>query len=553
MKRLSRWTTAIMLGLASQQGIQPSIYGQTANNPAKNELQQPKKKAFGKSETSPDLPAPLASVILQEGEQPIDINNSFRLAGVQNPEIAIALQRVTEAQAVRLLAVAQLLPSINAGFNYDDHTGNLQQSAGKVISVHRQAFYTGLGANAIAAGTVNIPGLYYNLNVGDAWFSALRSQQFVAQRQAESRAVSNDILLRVALAYSELLRAEGLYAIAKKNRQDNFDTVRLTTAQFQAGNAKKSDDDRARTELRNRDIELTNAEQQIEIASAKLAQLLNLDPTTRLKPVDGYTMPTMMIPDQISLRELLIIGLANRPELAAKRAEILQAVYSLSEARLLPFSPNVILGLSAGGFGGGSNLVGSTFGSFSGRTDFDTIFYWTVSNMGVGNLAQVRIARSKLRQTELSNVEVLNRVRSEIAIASAKTHATFQKIGTAEEALNAAMRAYKEDTDKVTNGVGLPIELIDSLRLQIAARNDFLNYIIDYNRSQFELYVALGQPPANTLARPIPDKLVPTPPKTDVNIPATGPLNNPMMNPPLNPGMNPSTTAPSGPYRISRR
>ena len=34
----------------------------------------------------------------------------------------------------------------------------------------------------------------------------------------------------------------------------------------------------------------------------------------------------------------------------------------------------------------------------------------------------------------------------------------------------------------------------------------------DYNQAQFELYVALGQPPASTLAQPIPAHLVPPPP-----------------------------------------
>jgi hypothetical protein len=38
----------------------------------------------------------------------------------------------------------------------------------------------------------------------------------------------------------------------------------------------------------------------------------------------------------------------------------------------------------------------------------------------------------------------------------------------------------------------------------------YFDAICDYNRAQFELYVALGQPPANTLARPVPNDLLPT-------------------------------------------
>ena len=91
----------------------------------------------------------------------------------------------------------------------------------------------------------------------------------------------------------------------------------------------------------------------------------------------------------------------QRPELAAQRAAIRQAFLVLKGAQLLPFSPNVILGYSAGTFGGGSNLVaqpggytvgGATFqeprfGTFDGREDVDAVVFWTLRNLGVGNLA----------------------------------------------------------------------------------------------------------------------------------------------------------------------
>jgi hypothetical protein len=54
--------------------------------------------------------------------------------------------------------------------------------------------------------------------------------------------------------------------------------------------------------------------------------------------------------------------------------------------------------------------------------------------------------------------------------------------------------------------------VLDSLRLLGRARFDYLNAISDYNRAQFELYVSLGQPPADMLARPVPEALVPQPP-----------------------------------------
>src|SRR5438876_392448 len=106
-------------------------------------------------EPAEKLPAPAPSLtILQGPTKPIDLASALRLAGVQNPEILLARERVVEAVALRQLAAAQILPTINAGTNFDNHNGPLQQSTGVIQKVDRGALYLGLGAGAVGAGTV---------------------------------------------------------------------------------------------------------------------------------------------------------------------------------------------------------------------------------------------------------------------------------------------------------------------------------------------------------------------------------------------------------------
>src|SRR5690606_33315407 len=134
---------------------------------------------------------------------------ALRLAGVRNPDLQVARQRVLEAVALRQLAAAQILPSLNAGMNYHTHTGVLQQSNGNILSVNRSSIYVGSGANVVAAGTVNIPGVVLSGNVGAGIFAYLASRQEVASREAAAVGVRNQVFLSVTLSYSELLRAEG--------------------------------------------------------------------------------------------------------------------------------------------------------------------------------------------------------------------------------------------------------------------------------------------------------------------------------------------------------
>jgi outer membrane protein TolC len=141
----------------------------------------------------------------------------------------------------------------------------------------------------------------------------------------------------------------------------------------------------------------------------------------------------------------------------------------------------------------------------------DVIVWWTLRNLGLGNLALIRAADARAQVANFRRVEVLNRVREEVAAAHARTHARYVQIEVDERAVQVSTRAYQQDYVRTKNREGLPIEVLDSLRLLSRSRFEYLAAILDYNRAQFELYVALGQPPARCLARPVPATLVPPP------------------------------------------
>lgn len=505
------------IGIACSVFSQAPVLGQEPKIPEKE-------KKSGPSKLPPPDPPP--GTILKPEEIPMDLATALRLAGADNPALLLARERISEATAIRQLTAARLLPNLNVGTNFDLHRGPVQQDAGNILKVHRDSLYFGLGANAVAAGTVNIPGLNYNLNVGEAWYDFLIARQRIRTVAADADAVRNDVLLRTAGAYLELLRSDGRRAIAKTNRDEGAYIAQLTKAYAEAGEAKKSDADRAAVELRRRDAALTQAEADTLTASARLCQLLNLDPTTRLRPIDGWVVPAPIVPEPVSLAELIAIALMERPELAARRSEIQGALYELSQAKILPFSPNVILGFSVGRYGGGGDLVsgprgfisgngerlvGPRFGDFDNRTDFDAVVYWSLRNLGLGNLAQIRAADSRVKQSLFRELETVNAIRSEVAEGQARVSARYEQIDASEKAVRASMSAYSQDLIRIKGGQGLPLELIDSLRLLGQSRNDYLDAIVDYNLAQVRLWVALGRPPADRLARPIPADLVPPP------------------------------------------
>ena len=448
---------------------------------------------------TPPMMAP--DTLLIQPVQPIDLEASLRLAGVQNPGLLLARQLVVEAVAIRQFAAAQIIPTLNGGASYDAHTGNLQQSSGNILSVNRSSVYVGSGAFAVAAGTVSVPGIVLAGNVAEGLYRYLSTRQQVRQREFNNAAATNNTLLRVATEYCELIRAEAKRAIAEQIRDQADAVARITATYARTGEGRLADADRAKTELKRAQAGIRQAEGEILIASARLCRSLNLDPSIRLHPTDAYAVPISIIPDPIPLPELITIAVLKRPELAAQQAALREAILLLDGAKALPYSPTILLGFSGAGFGGGSNLVRPNFGNFGDRADFDAVAYWTLRNFGLGNIALIRIARANSNINKFREIATLDMVRDEVAEAHARTHARFAQIADFEEAVRSATEGFRLDLERIKQGVPgrgenpRPIEVLDSLNLLRQSKYDYLDAIVDYNVAHFQLYVALGTTP----------------------------------------------------------
>ena len=120
----------------------------------------------------------------------IDLSSALRLAGVQNLQIVVAQQRVEAAVAVQQLAAAQILPNLNFGTNYDSQSGVVQSPTRPDPRAQPQRPLRGGRRQAVGSGTVQIPGVQYNINISAAIFNYLVTRQItdaVAIRPAGRR------------------------------------------------------------------------------------------------------------------------------------------------------------------------------------------------------------------------------------------------------------------------------------------------------------------------------------------------------------------------------
>jgi outer membrane protein TolC len=440
------------------------------------------------------MPAP-------EAEYPIDLATALRLADVSNPTIAAARTMILEALALQMTARSLLLPSLNTGASYIGHNGVLQRPSGKIIDLSSQSVYVGSGVNPVGSNTVMIPGVNLFCQLTDAWFEPLVARQRLAGARFGAQATSYDILLDVALLHLELLGNQSILEMQRLSESQFHEVYRLTNDYAEEGEGREADAHRALAQWKRRIALVQKAEEDLGVTAARLANRLNLDPSTRLEPIGGPLVPLHLIPVETPERELLEVALRQRPDIAARSAAIGQADYRRKQEIGRPLLPTAWIGFSGGVFGGGSNLVPPTVGNFAGRTDFDVRIYWTLMNFGAGNLALIKERNAQIGQAVAERAKTINLARNEVSASLADARAAQNEIDVARQELATAELSYKEDLDRTRFMGGdkprdvLPIEMLNSLDLLANARVNLIRALVLYDQSQYRLWVSLGAPP----------------------------------------------------------
>jgi outer membrane protein TolC len=426
---------------------------------------------------------------------PIDLPTALRLAERGNPTIAIAREAICANLAVQQQARALLLPTLNAGTNLHIHTGNLQNSTGEALQESSQSLYFGGGAEAIAAGTVAIPAVSLVSPLGDALYQPLVAQQRVAASRFDCRAASNAVLLEVATDYLALLGAEAGLEALRQTDADAAKIVQAMEAFVQVGQARKADADRAQSRALLIRTEMYGAEEQVAVAAARLAALLDLDPAVGLEATSGPLQPVPLVDPGYDLENLIAIALGARPEMGSQRAAIAAGEARLQAEKMRPLLPTISAGFSAGDFGAGSDLGPVSLGQFAPRSDFDVLAVWTLQNAGLGNLALQRRRRAEVEQAVSQRVRVINLIREEVSAAYGTAAARCRQIQWAQQQLATAQSGFREELTRIRGGEGLPIEAVNSLDLLARARLDAITAVVEYNQAEFRLFVSLGAPP----------------------------------------------------------
>lgn len=449
----------------------------------------------------PELPPIGSTIAVPAGERmPIDFPTALRLAGADNWAVQLAREQVTTSQAARTQAEALWLPNINIGMGYTRHEGEIQATNGDVVDVSRSSLFFGGGMKASDAPLTGSAGgparLFVDLSLADALFKPLAARQLVSAAQSRQSVTFNNTLLEASLAYFELIRAQGRFAIASRDVDDAAAVRKLTGAFAAAGKIADAEVNRVEVESGIRRQRVIQAELAMRLASANLARTLQLNPgkmpaDTMLQSIEPMPVPLHLVPPESDVNSLVAQAVAHRPELQEASSRIAAACSRVAEEEWRPWLPNVNLGVSGGAFGGGS---GSDVTPLDGRFDFDAGLVWEVRNLGFGTRAVQLRRESEHRQELLKRNQLSDQIAAETGRAWFEVKAGREAMHVAEQNIATATEVYEKNLQRIQGLAGLPLEALQAVQAVSDARYRYLNTVTAYNQAQCRLLRAIGQP-----------------------------------------------------------
>jgi outer membrane protein TolC len=432
------------------------------------------------------------------GNKPLPINlaTTLRLANVRSLDIAIAAREVEIANAALLGANVLWFPNLDMGVDYVRHTGIQQTIDGPADITSRGSLYLG-----------GLPQAIFSLS--DAIFVPLAARQVVAQREAELQSTTNDTVASVAFAYFDALQSRAELAAAEDVYRQARELVRKTE-ELAPGIVPRVEVARARSQLARNEQLIESSLQRWRNASAEVVRVTRLDPTTLIEPLEPPQLMVTLIDPQMPLMDLLTIAWASRPELAASQAVVRGSVERLRQEQWRPLLPNIVL-RGAGTvppypmmFGAFASGVGGSLSNFGIRGDWDVEAIWELRNLGLGNLALIRGARATVDQAELRVLRTQDLVAREVVQAQADLQSAYVRVGQAERELRDALITSHDSiigvgqTKRVAGNILIlvirPQEAVAAIQALFLAYQDYFGAVADYNRAEFALYRALGNP-----------------------------------------------------------
>jgi uncharacterized protein (TIGR03000 family) len=432
----------------------------------------------------------------QEKALPINLATALRLANAQAWDIGIASQQIRVAAAQLTRANVLWLPTLAMGADYMHNSGPVVNSNNTL---------TPTTANSLELG--GAPEMVFTLT--EAIFEPLAARQTMKARKADLQTATNDTTYLVARGYFDIEEARGNLAGVQDTIRRTKDMLRKIE-KLAPELVPTVEVARARAQLAQFEQNEDSIREQGNVVSSSFVRIVRLDPSAMVVPLEPPHLQITLVAPEQPIENLLAVALAARPELVAYQALSQAALKRWREEQFRPALPAVYFrgastqlpdSMMFGAYTGGGS---GSFGNFRARADYEVAMMWEFRNLGFGNAAAMKERHAEYDVTRMQAFRLQDSVAAEVAEAYARVRSARARVTKAERELREAEISAQQnylglgELNRIGgNIVGLvirPQEALASMQALLQGYRDYYGAIADYNRSQFQLYRALGNP-----------------------------------------------------------
>ncbi|WP_435011987.1 TolC family protein (plasmid) [Tundrisphaera lichenicola] len=454
---------------------------------------------------------------------PINLATALRLSDARPLVVAAAQASAWIAEADLTRAKVLWIPTAMFGANFTRHDGGGPDfNKGIMTAPSVNYFMAGVGANL-------------NINLTDAIYEPLVARRMLNSAHWDVQSAKNDALMQTADAYFRVHQFRGIYAGALYNVEMGRVLV-VRIADLSGELVSKVEVDRARNFLADLEQRAVQARQEWRVASADLTQVLRLDPRAVVQPLEHDHSQVSLIDPGRTLDDLMPIALANRPEIASRRALVQAAEGRVRREKNRPLLPSIMVNgfqtpqmyLQAGIFGIGPN---SSLNQFTGREDVSLQAIWQLEGLGFGNKARIKAQRGQESRAIIELRNAQDMVVADVTRAQARVQSAAARILQADRALRTGIITFNghleglEQTRRLGNVLVLtfrPQEAVYSLDLLSTAFREYFTTVAEYNRAQFDLFHAVGYPARELASLRPPGQAIPADTRRPGYLPPVG-------------------------------
>ncbi len=328
------------------------------------------------------------------------------------------------------------------------------------------------------SGTMHVT---HDLTKGGEQIFEAKAQKFKARANLNNLDFTKDeIILETAKKYYELLKAKISIEIQLKNLYERTAQLKLTQNLMEAGLGTKFDVIRSKSEQALAEQSLISYMETFRSAQAQLANVMGIDVSTAVYPIEIEMQPFILVDENLSPDELFKIAKFSRDDIKTLENQI-KTMKQEKYKVYTEFVPKPRI-LYQGQFQGtarvgvyGNNVVGAYLDVPIG------------SRLGVGTVTKANSVQARIESAKYKLQQLLRDIEQNIISDYYSAELLKERIEIAKRQLNYATESVKLAELRLDAGEGILIDVIQAQGIKNNARIELLNTIVEYNVNQIQL------------------------------------------------------------------